>query len=79
MKTIQNGIFDGAEAPITGVMLISLARDDLGNSVSLSTRPWAQRYSFTGLRPGTYVITETQPGSYLDGRTRLATRWHAHQ
>src|SRR5207247_310145 len=30
-------------------------------------------YNFTGLRPGTYTLTETQPANYLDGKDTIGT------
>src|SRR5205085_1541427 len=30
-------------------------------------------YSFANLRPGTYVLTETQPAGYLDGKDTIGT------
>ena len=42
--------------------------DDLGDPVTASTTTdGSGDYSFTGLRPGTYTVTETQPAGYGDG------------
>jgi uncharacterized surface anchored protein len=57
----------GTGAPIAGVIVTLTGTDDLGNPVSKTTETLADgTYSFTGLRPGNYVITETQPGTWFD-------------
>ena len=49
--------------------------DDLGNAVSVTTTTGGGGfYSFNGLRPGSYSITETQPGAYLDGRDSIGSQ-----
>ena len=56
--------FDSNESPIAGV-LIELS-DETG--VIASTRTDAQGcYEFTGLRAGTYTVTEHQPDGYFNG------------
>jgi large repetitive protein len=59
--------------PIPGVTITLTGTDDLGNPVSLTTTTNASgNYSFTGLRPGTYTVTETQPAGYgTVGQTSL--------
>src|SRR5207244_2183518 len=63
---------DGSRAGDTGISGATVTltgTDDLGNSVTGSTTTGAAGdYSFTGLRPGTYTISETQPSGYLDGK-----------
>ncbi|MBM4069789.1 MAG: choice-of-anchor E domain-containing protein [Planctomycetes bacterium] len=64
----NNGIKEGGESAINLVTLTLSGTDDLGNSVSKTTQTNAAGYyEFTGLRPGSYAVTETQPASYLDG------------
>ncbi len=70
----NNGIFNGTESGIAGVTVRLTGTDDLGNAVNLvTTTNGVGAYAFTGLRPGTYVLTETQPGAYLDGRDTIGT------
>ncbi|MFN0056516.1 MAG: SdrD B-like domain-containing protein, partial [Planctomycetales bacterium] len=65
-RTGESGI-NGATVTLTGT-------DDLGNSVNVAvTTDASGYYQFTGLRPGTYVLTETQPASYLDGQDTVGT------
>jgi len=64
----QNGLFNGLDTGIAGVTLTLSGTDDLGAAVNLvaTTNP-AGLYSFGNLRPGTYAVTETQPGGFTDG------------
>lgn len=62
------------DAPIPGATVTLTGADDLGNPVNTSTTTDADGfYSFTGLRPGTYTLTEAQPGGYLDGKDTVGT------
>src|SRR5262249_44974028 len=62
------------EAAIPGATVTLTGTDDLGNPVSASTTTDSTGfYSFTGLRPGTYTITETQPAGYLDGKDTIGS------
>jgi LPXTG-site transpeptidase (sortase) family protein len=70
----NDGVFDGTELPIDTVTVTLTGTDDLGNPVNTPTTTDVNgAYSFTGLRPGTYVITETQPAGYLDGKDTVGT------
>ena len=64
----NDGLLSG-ELPIGAVPISLTGVDDLGNAVSLNTTTnGTGGYSFSGLRPGTYTVTETtQPAAYLDG------------
>lgn len=65
----NNGLKEAGENPINLVNLALTGTDDLGNSVSKTTQTnSAGFYEFTGLRPGSYTVTETQPNNYLDGK-----------
>ena len=65
---------DAAPAPLeprlAGV-LVTLTRD--GTEVDRATTGADGRWPFPGLPRGTYVITETQPADYADGREALGT------
>ncbi|MFN5300033.1 MAG: SdrD B-like domain-containing protein [Planctomycetaceae bacterium] len=70
----NDGVFDSGEAPISGVTVQLTGTDDLGAPVSLeTTTDGAGYYSFNNLRPGSYVVTETQPEAYQDGKESVGT------
>lgn len=71
----NNGLVGGAgETGIAGVAVALTGTDDLGQAVSLTTTSnGSGDYSFTGLRPGTYSITETQPSGFLPGKATAGT------
>ena len=72
----NNAVKDPGESGIAGVQ-VSLARDDgTANGVFIrSTVTLADgSYKFTLLDPGTYIITETQPSGYLDGKEQLGSQ-----
>ena len=53
---------------IAGVQLALTGTDVFGNAVSASAKTAADgSYSFAGLAPGKYTLTETQPQGYSDG------------
>jgi uncharacterized repeat protein (TIGR01451 family) len=60
-----------ADLGLAGVTLDLTGTDDLGAAVSATTTTAADgTYSFTGLRPGTYIVTEpTQPAGTVNGIT----------
>jgi sarcosine oxidase gamma subunit len=64
----DNGVDNAGEAGIAGVTVTLTGTNDLGNSVSVTTTTASNgSYSFAGLRPGTYTLTETPPVGYLNG------------
>ncbi|HZX81085.1 MAG TPA: SdrD B-like domain-containing protein [Lysobacter sp.] len=67
----NDGVIDSGEAGIAGVTITLTGTDQDGSAVSRTTTTAADgRYSFTGLLPGSYVVTEpTQPTGTLNGRT----------
>ncbi len=57
---------DNSEPGIAGVTVTLTGTNGLGNPVSLTTTSVAGgAYSFTGLAPGSYTVTETPPAGYL--------------
>ena len=70
----NDGTFQGTESPIPGTTVTLTGTDDLGNPVTMSMATLADgSYLFSGLRPGTYQLTETQPAAYLDGKDTIGT------
>jgi uncharacterized repeat protein (TIGR01451 family) len=60
----NDGIKQTGEAGIEGVKIILTGVNDLGQSVFITTTTDANgAYIFTNLRPGTYTVTEVQPGT----------------
>jgi protocatechuate 3,4-dioxygenase beta subunit len=70
----DNGVFDASESPIAGATIVLTGVNDLNQTVTLTavTDPTG-KYQFTGLRPGNYSLTETQPVGYLQGKTSVGT------
>src|SRR5205807_1395286 len=69
----NNGLFEPGldEAGIPGVTVTLTGTDDLGAiSPATATTGGTGLYAFGGLRPGTYTLTETQPGGFLAGQNR---------
>jgi uncharacterized repeat protein (TIGR01451 family) len=59
--------------PIAGVVVVLTGTDDLGNAVTYTaTTSPDGTYAFNNLRPGTYVVTESQPSGWIDGKTPVA-------
>ena len=52
-----------------------MGTDDLGHSITPVTVMTASdgSYSFTGLRPGNYTVTESQPSAYVSGTNAVGT------
>lgn len=70
----SDGSLDNAEVGIAGVTLKLTGTNDLGTAVSLTTTTGpAGAYSFADLRPGTYVVTETQPAGYTTTGNSVGT------
>jgi uncharacterized repeat protein (TIGR01451 family) len=67
----NNGRVDGGESGLGGVTLVLSGTDDQGNPVSASITTGSDgSYAFTGLRPGSYTVTQpTQPPGTVSGLT----------
>lgn len=70
----NNAQQDVGEPGIEGATITLTGTDDLGNPVLLTTVTNSDGiFIFESLRPGTYTLSETQPGSYLDGQDALGS------
>jgi len=70
----NNGVKDGGEPAITNVTITLSGTDNLGGQVLRTTATLADgSYQFSGLRPGTYTLTSTQPSGWLDGKKTAGT------
>ena len=68
-EDVGNDGVRNAEPAIAGVTVTLTGTNDLGQPVSASTTTNAAGYyEFTGLRPGSYQVVETQPAAFLDGK-----------
>jgi fimbrial isopeptide formation D2 family protein/uncharacterized repeat protein (TIGR01451 family) len=74
VDTNRDGVSDGWEAGIAGVV-ITLSGQDIGGNPVLDSRVTGPQgeYSFDNLVPGLYRLSETQPPDYLDGLDRVGT------
>ncbi len=71
----NNGLRDdGLGSGILNATVTLTGTDDLGAiALTVATTLADGSYSFPNLRPGTYVLTETQPGTHLDGKETIGT------
>lgn len=66
----SDGVRGADEPGIVGVTVTLTGKTLTGEPVTLTTTTDANGfYSFTGLKNGTYTVTETQPKDWLDGQT----------
>ena len=67
----NNGQVGAGEAGLPGVTLVLTGTDDLGNPVNVQVQTGPDgRYSFPGLRPGNYTVTQpAQPAGTINGIT----------
>ncbi|MDB5352024.1 MAG: conserved repeat domain, partial [Planctomycetota bacterium] len=71
----DNGSKDSGETGLGNVAITLSGKNDLGQAitpVTINTNS-SGAYSFTGLRPGTYVVTEAQPTGYATTGNSIGT------
>ncbi|MEI7867812.1 MAG: SdrD B-like domain-containing protein [Candidatus Methylumidiphilus sp.] len=70
----NDGIKQSTEAAIANATVTLTGTNDLGQPVNVTGTTDANGfYQFTGLRAGTYAVTETQPTGYADGKDTIGT------
>jgi hypothetical protein len=70
----NNGVIEPGDPPIPGTTITLTGTDSLGNAISQQQQTAADgSYLFTGLRPGNYTITETQPAGFNEGQNTLGS------
>lgn len=73
----NDGIKDGGEKPIAGVILTLTGTDIFGASVTRTTVTNANGYyNFVNLMPGTYHVQQTQPTKYKDGKDTVGNTFN---
>ncbi len=70
----NDGIQQPSETGIQGVTLTLTGTDNTGTAVYLVTTTNSQgSYDFDSLNPGTYIITESAPAGYFEGKNTAGT------
>jgi hypothetical protein len=70
----DDGVYDSGDVPITGVVITLTGTSTGGAAITIShTTDASGYYSFTGLQPGTYKLTESQPTGYLEDTNNVGT------
>ena len=71
----NDGVIQPGEQRLPGVTITLGGSDNLGNPVTSTTTTDASgNYSFFGLRPGAYTLTETQPAGFLSGKNTVGSQ-----
>lgn len=71
----NDGIIQPTETRVPGVTVTLTGTDNLGNAVTrTATTDELGNYEFTGLRPGSYTLTQTQPAGYLSGKNTVGSQ-----
>jgi hypothetical protein len=66
----KDGKFDSGDQPLAGVTLNLTGTNDLGDQITGAVKSGADgSYQFTGLRAGSYQISDVQPAGYQPGAT----------
>lgn len=68
-----DGVKQGGEPGIQGVTITLTGTTALGNVNLTMATDGNGAFTFSNLQPGTYNLTETQPGGYADGKDAVGT------
>ena len=70
----HSGVKEPGDLPIPNTTITLTGANDLGAITPIvTTTDSTGAYSFDNLRPGTYIVTETQPAGYLQGTNTVGT------
>lgn len=70
----QSGSLTAGDVGIEGVQVTLTGTNDIGQPVNVQTLTLADgTYSFTGLRPGTYTISEVSPAGTIEGANTVGS------
>jgi protocatechuate 3,4-dioxygenase beta subunit len=70
----DNGALDSSEPGVGGVAVQLSGTNYLGNAVTASAvTNAAGGYSFQNLMPGTYAVSDSPPGAYMNGKDSVGT------
>ncbi len=67
----NNGLKEAGEAPIANTTITLVMSDGTTKTASTNADGY---YEFTGLRPGIFVIRESQPADFADGKDTIGTQ-----
>ena len=71
----NDGIKSASEQPIRGVTVALSGKDFSGANVSMTTTTASDgSYRFNNLKPGDYVVKQTQPTRLMDGRDTIGSQ-----
>jgi protocatechuate 3,4-dioxygenase beta subunit len=71
----NNGVKDAQDPGIANITVSLTGTDDTGTAVNQSQTTAADgSYTFAGLRPGTYALSETGSDGYLDGKDTIGSQ-----
>jgi hypothetical protein len=70
----NNGHKDADEPGLGGVVITLTGTSDLGAVQTQTVTAANGSYSFTGLRPGVYTLTEQHPANYIDGKDSIGSQ-----
>jgi uncharacterized protein (DUF2141 family) len=71
----NDGIKQGSDPGLGGVVVTLIGTDDLGNNINVVQRTNTDgSYTFGHLRKGTYTITETPPAGFEDGKDTIGSQ-----
>ncbi len=73
-NTYYSPPYEGLDEPVDRVDVFLDGTNDLGQAIRMTNTEHSFNYVFTGLRPGSYTLTEIQPVSYTDGIDNVGSK-----